>query len=268
MLKRITREQRSSRAGEHQAVVCVSGALWRKAVLGSLAGVSLCILCVYAMCFLTGCRENGSAVILSGTEDGSVEIPESIGEEEPSSAEGETASSDTSDLECLESTAAWIYVHVCGQVCEPGVYGLAEGSRVWDAVKAAGGLTEDAEATAVNLAMTVADGSKVIIPSKQEAKAGGFDWYETGSASGDGTASQGMGSGTNAVDAAEGLVDINQADLHGLMTIPGIGQTRAEAIIAHRQRQGPFGSIEEIMNVTGIKEGLFAKIRDYITVGG
>jgi len=149
-------------------------------------------------------------------------------------------------------------------VCDPGVYLLMEGSRVWDAVEAAGGLTKEAQPSAVNLAFCLADGSKVTIPSASEAEEGTFDWYVVGE--GELTESRAQVEMDAVTDS--GRVDINRADVKALMTIPGIGQARAEAIVSYRERQGDFQTIEEIMNVTGIKEGLFASIRDYIIVGG
>lgn len=191
----------------------------------------------------------------------------------------ETVRPEGSESEPVRETAAvaYIYVHVCGQVVMPGVYSLPKGSRVWDAVEAAGGFLPEAVSQAVNLAMVVADGSKVTIPNESEAGEIGFRWYETdggrtltigGSAVG---GSYDVGQGIVAGDRDSGTggrVNINRADVDALMTIPGIGQTRAEAIVAYREIRGPFSSIEEIMQVTGIKEGLFAKIKEYITVGG
>lgn len=247
-----------SRAGWHQAVVCVS-CLW--------------ILCLL-MSSVIGCHDHGGVMIITSeeTEEGT-STDESIFSAEETSSAGvnEETAADGSVM------AAVIYVHVCGQVTTPGVYSLTEGSRVWDAVEAAGGFLPDADAQAVNLAMMVSDGSKVTIPDEAEADESEFRWYETddgrvltigGVAVG---SSYGAGQKENTVGdigVTDGRVDINRADVTALMTIPGIGQTRAEAIVAYRETRGPFGSIEEIMGVTGIKDGLFAKIKEYITVGG
>ena len=300
-----------SRAGERQAVVCVSGkgreALVRRRALWA---VLLCALWVTG--WLAGCRDRGSAVVIQGT---SIAEETTEGEAVLDSDQVTTSLSDMSQQESAgtasnasqqesagsptnapqETTAPSIYVHICGQVCTPGVYELPEGSRVWDAVLAAGGLTEEAQPEAVNLALRVVDGSKVIIPDEQEAQQEDFCWYATGTGQGAGTdggsggagtaggatsgsastgsastgsASTGTTSAEGTSGTASGQVDINQATVEQLMTIPGIGQTRAEAIVAYRQTQGRFGSIEDIMKVTGIKEGLFATIREYITVGG
>ena len=118
-------------------------------------------------------------------------------------------------------------------------------------MEAAGGFLPEAAQEAVNLAMKVTDGSKVTIPHQREVEESDFQWYEA-----DGSVGE------------TGLIDINRATVTELMSIPGIGQTRAEAIVSHRENRGPFTVIEEIMQVTGIKEGLFSKIKEYITVGG
>ena len=132
-----------------------------------------------------------------------------------------------------------VKVHVCGEVQFPGVYTLYSGSRVDEAVKQAGGFTFKADTTGINLAKEIADGEQIYIPPFEE-NAG-----ETGK---------------------NGLVNINKADIEMLCTIPGIGETRAKQIIDYRKKNGSFQKIEDIMNVTGIKEGTFEKIAPYITV--
>ena len=210
---------------------CFSRAKWRQAVV-----CVICLLLLFSwMLICGGCHSDGEAILITGGVVGA-EIP--TGETEKLTQEQSAAD-------------ATIYVHVCGQVAEPGLYLLLEGSRVWDAVEAAGGFLPEAAQEAVNLAMKVTDGSKVTIPHQREAGESDFHWYEA-----DG-------------DVGEaGLIDINRATVTELMSIPGIGQTRAEAIVSHRENRGPFTAIEEIMQVTGIKEGLFSKIKEYITVGG
>ena len=142
-------------------------------------------------------------------------------------------------------------IHICGAVTVPGVYRLPAGSRVVDAVEAAGGLTEDAAERGVNQAAPVADGMQIVIPTSEEAEQGIFP--QAGIMEEDGA-------------GRDGLVDINTADTAELMTLPGIGQTRADAIVAYRQQNGKFQSIEDIMKVDGIKEGSFAKLKDRICV--
>ena len=168
--------------------------------------------------------------------------------EEAAGAFAETAGRESGDEEIQLSR--WL-VHICGAGKEPGVYSLPEGSRVVDAIRAAGGLTQDASERDVNQASVVADGMQIVVPTLEEVKNGSYTW---------GAAAKGGG------ETEDGLVDINTADAALLMTLPGIGQTRADAIVAYREQHGSFSTIEDIMKVDGIKEGSFAKLRDRITV--
>ena len=240
----IKKQVHSSRAGERQAVVGMS-AFRKTAVTVFLMG--------WIMACLVGCKNNGSAIVIQGDTE-SKEITEPVGVD---SGLQKDSQEDLSAERIEDTEPAMWYVHVCGQVAVPGVYALEEGSRVWDAVEAAGGLTEGAQSESVNLARLLMDGCKVTIPTKEQAEESAFLWFETGEKS--------YSSGETTED---GLVDLNRATVEELMTIPGIGQSRAEAILAYRKKHGTFQSIEEIMQVTGIKEGLFAAIREYITVGG
>jgi len=162
-----------------------------------------------------------------------------------------------------------IYVHICGSVCNPGVYEFEPGQRVFHAVEAAGGFTEDACESYVNQALELTDGMKIVIPSVEEIKMMSDD--EAGLASDtelgiqNNTGDSGSGN-VNATDNS-GKVNINSADADTLGTIPGIGPTKAAAIITYRETVGRFNSIEEIKNVSGIGESTYSKMRDSITVG-
>lgn len=159
---------------------------------------------------------------------------------------GELYMQDAQGPECVgqnegvpQTAPGQIYVHVCGQVRQPGVVTLPDGSRAWEAVEAAGGLTEEAQEAAVNLAAALRDGEKLYIP----------------------------GEGESMPEASDGsLINLNTADADRLQTLPGIGESRAADILSYRERQGGFRTIEEIMQVPGIKESIFEKIRDKITV--
>lgn len=155
-----------------------------------------------------------------------------------SAAQGDAEQDNSAPERCL-------YVYVCGAVTQPGVVELPEGSRAFDAVRAAGGMTEEADLAYVNLAEKVTDGEKLYVPTVEEAAT--------------------MESGTR--EEESGLVNINTADAAALCTLPGIGESRAADIIAYREAHGAFGSIEDIMKVPGIKDAAFRKIRDRISVG-
>lgn len=136
-----------------------------------------------------------------------------------------------------------IRVYVCGAVASPGVVEIPGESRAEDALAAAGGFGPDAAVAAVNLADWVKDGQMLYFPTAQEA----LEW-EPGQ------------------EAGDGLVNINTADAALLCTLPGIGETRAADIIAYREKNGGFASCEDIMQVSGIKNSIYEKICDKITV--
>ncbi len=153
----------------------------------------------------------------------------------------------------------------------PGVYQLAAGSRVYEGVAAAGGFREDACEDFINQAGILQDGQRLAIPTVEEADAakaaGSYQalWQED-------TLNTGLqepgaaGMADNSSGSMNGLVNINTAEENELSAIPGIGAGKAAAIIQYRQENGNFASIEDIMKVSGIKEGTFEKIKDKITV--
>ena len=157
---------------------------------------------------------------------------------------------------------ATYFVHICGAVVKPGVYEVAAGSRVFELLELAGGFSDEAATDAVNLAMAVSDGSQIQIPTiEQAAEQGEQPWVTyAGGGSGDTTSVNGASS------TLTGLVNINTASSAELMTLPGIGQAKADSIIAYRSEKGKFTRIEDIMQITGIKEGVFEKIKDRICV--
>lgn len=141
-----------------------------------------------------------------------------------------------------DESPAEICVYVCGAVNAPGVYTLPAGSRVYEAVRMAGGLSDEADERAVNQAELLTDGRQVTIPTKAEVLK-----EEEG--------------------AAGGPVNINTAGVSELMRLSGVGESRAKDIIAYRKEHGAFSVPEDIMKVPGIKEAVFEKIKDDITVG-
>lgn len=139
----------------------------------------------------------------------------------------------------------YIKVFVCGAVVNGCVVELPVGSRVEDALEAAGGFTPEAHREYLNLARRLTDGEKLYFPTKQEAE---------------------ILLGQEEL-ARSGLVDINRADVSRLCTLPGIGESRAADIIAYREEQGPFSSVEELRKVECITESIYDKLADKITVG-
>lgn len=169
-----------------------------------------------------------------------------------------------------EMQQAMIYVDVCGAVANPGVFQLAAGSRVFQAIEAAGGYLPEAALTCVNRAGVLTDGQQLYILTQEEMERQGLDPAEMSGASDgqmNGSAGIGQNTGMTAQVQQDNRININTADEVQLTTLTGIGATRAQAIIAYREENGPFAAIEDIMNVQGIKEGTFAKIKDEIVVG-
>lgn len=169
-----------------------------------------------------------------------------------------------------EMQQAMIYVDVCGAVANPGVFQLAAGSRVFQAIEAAGGYLPEAALTCVNRAGVLTDGQQLYILTQEEMERQGLDPAEMAGASDgqmNGSAGTGQNTGMTAQVQQDNRININTADEAQLTTLTGIGATRAQAIISYREENGPFAAIEDIMNVQGIKEGTFAKIKDEIVVG-
>lgn len=156
--------------------------------------------------------------------------------------------------EAAQSRPRVCYVYVCGAVREAGVYALPEGSRIYEAIALAGGLSDEACADYVNQAEVLADGQMIRIPTEAEAA----DLPREASAS-DGTAEQ-------AAEPADDRVDLNTAGMAELTALPGIGEAKAERILAYRESHGGFSAAEDIMKVEGIKEGVYNRIKDYIRV--
>ena len=173
---------------------------------------------------LSGCREQEE----TSFQEITLEEPDEKG------TSGEVESKDTETKR--------IFVHICGEVNVPGVYELEAGSRVFEAIEAAGGMTEQASQDYINQAEELLDGQQICVLSKEEAVKVEKETVTNG-----------------------GKVNINKASKEELMELSGIGETKADAIIRHRKEHGNFKSIEEIMEIEGIKEGVFRKIENQIT---
>ncbi|GAB4531111.1 MAG: hypothetical protein Fur0018_18820 [Anaerolineales bacterium] len=150
-------------------------------------------------------------------------------------------------------TPAPILVDVGGAVFSPGVYEFAPGSRVRDALEAAGGLRPEADLRNLNLAAPLEDGGRLWVAA-----------FSQGTEPAENTSR--APTGVEVIPQQGALIDINTATQAKLETLPGIGPSLAASIIAYREEHGPFTSIEDIQNVSGIGPAKFEKIRPLITV--
>ncbi|MEY8333753.1 ComEA family DNA-binding protein [Lachnospiraceae bacterium 47-T17] len=232
----------------------------RKAAKAAFGCLVLLLLYGCASGFHGGASDIGSPAAAAGeagiswTEDGAGEEPNQGWKEVPDAA-GEAPAKGTQD-EPLPGNAGGdegagempgqIAVYVCGAVKHPGVYELVAGSRVYEAVALAGGMTKEASDYGVNQAEVLSDGQMVVILTEEEIRAG-----ENGA--------------VEASDADE-LVNINTAGAGELKTLPGIGDAKAAAIIAYREQHGPFAAVSDIKRVSGIGEGVFARLEGLIKV--
>ncbi|MCM1537543.1 MAG: helix-hairpin-helix domain-containing protein [bacterium] len=205
-------------------------------------------------------------------------------------------------------TPRTIYIHICGAVMHPGVYEVAEDSRLYEVIVLAGGLCADACDYLVNQAQSLTDGMQIYIPTMEEAQAladgtrtpgagtvGGTQTFGTSAADGiqdfgaaatngaqipgvQGQTTQGQAmdadvsagadvqAGQQESVARDTRLDLNSATKEQLMTLPGVGETRAGAIIAYREAHGGFRTVEELMEVNGIKQGVYDRLKEMIKV--
>lgn len=164
----------------------------------------------------------------------------------------ETNSDNSKSSLGVEDEPEKIVVHVGGSVNNPGVYELTLGDRVEKAIDAAGGASDGAMLEALNLARILQDGEQILVPNEKD-----YDMQGLGSSQ-----NQGMGQGTVA-----GKVNINTADITQLDSLPGVGESTAQKIIADREANGPFEKPEDIQRVSGIGEKKYEQLADLISVG-
>lgn len=155
---------------------------------------------------------------------------------------------ESEEEESLEETADTLFVYVCGAVQNPGVYELDAAARVFQAIEAAGGMKEEAAKDSMNLAESLTDGQQIYVLTVTQQQ------------------EQQSQADTQTGQTDSRLLNINTATAEQLMTLPGIGQSKASEIISYREEKGPYSSTEDIMNITGIKEGVYTKIKDKICV--
>lgn len=185
-----------------------------------------------------------------------------------------------------------VTVHVVGAVHHPKVVTLPAGSRVTDALAAAGGLTKAASATGLNQARVLVDGEQIVVPKKGEGSTAGGGAQPNGaadsggqgaagqSADGQGQASGGQGTagsrdgsggaqggnGPGGVGGQGEQLNLNTASAQDFETLPGVGPVTAAAIVAHRDKEGPFGSVDELTDVSGIGPATMERLRPLVTV--
>lgn len=195
-----------------------------------------CFLSILFLCFC-GCSQN-TDIYLEKYEESTSEMADATAKDLEQSTE---ISSEVVQKLC--------YVYICGEVVKPGVYAVPEGSRVYEVIELAEGLTDEADDTFINQAEPVTDGMMIRIYSKEEVE----------------TISKNQTSNVY-VGETDTRVDINTAGVSELMTLPGIGMAKAEAILAYRIENDGFSSIEDLMNVPGIKEATFQQMKEHIKV--
>ncbi|MDO4322932.1 MAG: ComEA family DNA-binding protein [Lachnospiraceae bacterium] len=232
----------------------------RKAVL-------LFVLFSFLMC-LEGCsRRSGEVYVAGPGAELSAEETVSGNHSQADPSESKTSEARTLEPETWEPETEG-YVYVCGAVRRPGVYPIYSGTRVFEAIELAGGFDADADEEWLNQAGRLQDGQQLYIYSKaetQQMQAAGMTREMSGA---EAMAGDTGAAAPSAADAggADGKINLNTADAQTLMTLPGIGEVKAEAIIEYRIGHGGFSSIEEIQNIPGIKQAVFSKIADRITI--
>ena len=201
---------------------------------------------------LSGCQNHKTEIMLDD-QDTEKNTETESGSEEISNEVTVLNEAELSEIP-QEEIQAEIFVDVCGAVANPGVYEMDADSRVFQVIEAAGGFLPEAASASVNQAQPVSDGQQIYVPTQEEVEEGTMPAViQQTETAGDS-------------DMAEGVVNINTADADILKSLSGIGDAKAQAILAYREEYGAFSTIEEIMQVPRIKESTFSAIKDKITV--
>lgn len=193
--------------------------------------------------------ESSSFIETTSIVDSTKESEESVFQKE------EKISDEKQDTRGEETALDVLYVHIVGAVDRPGIYILPVGSRVYEGIEMAGGFLDGAAVEYINQADYLKDTQQIIVPTVEEV--------EQGMATPNLKETQQIGT---APPSLSGKVNLNSATQEELMTLSGIGLAKAQAILTYRGEIGKFEKIEDIMNIEGIKEGVFNKIKDKITV--
>lgn len=221
---------------------------------GALVGVAALVLIALAAIHLTS---QGTAVPLEADADGPPPQASAPAAAESSSA---PASPEPDDEPAADQE---VVVHVSGAVKDPGLVHLPAGSRVADALEACGGTTEKADEAALNLARPLADGEHIHVPTPgEDVPEQDEDQTQEQAPSTD----QDDGSGSEAGTEAGETVNLNTADASALETLPGIGPSIAQRILDHRELNGPFAGVDDLLEVSGIGPATLEKIRPLATV--
>lgn len=243
----------------------------------ALVGIAVLVLIAVGVIHLSG---SGTAVPLQGEEIGSQQAggqepdDQPSGDQQPDSQQAPPGGSDAAAGFASAPEAAGeagadpssgaqtgegeVVVHVSGAVHSPGVVQLPPGSRVEDALQAAGGTTEDADLAAINLARPLADGEQIHVPVPGEEAPSVAAPGDPGAGGGaDGDPGEGTGGGP---------IDLNTASAAQLEELPGVGPSIAQRILEHREKNGPFASVDALLEVSGIGPATLEKIRDRASV--
>ncbi|MDF2943924.1 MAG: hypothetical protein K0S01_2782 [Herbinix sp.] len=237
-----------------------------------IAGITCSFLLITGICYSCAYNKDTSGDLVTSLAEGEdstgvqskniIEADEfNLTEANSDQSQTETEASDEPQESTNNSLDTSIYVHVCGAVVKPGVYQAANGARLFDMIKLAGGLAKNAAGDYINQAQSVTDGQRIYIPTEDEVEEISVADYTAGEFF---DASQSAVEDTNTSGNTEILVNINTATAEELMSLPGIGQAKADSIIDYRSSNGDFKTIEDLMSIPGIKEGLFGKISSYI----
>ncbi|PXX57301.1 competence protein ComEA [Hungatella effluvii] len=239
-----------------------------------MAVILICVLAAGVCYSCDGMQdgwESGELPVMNAPGDaGTSQAEDATGDSDPY---GNAKESEETEIPVSEETAVSVcYVHICGEVVLPGVYEMEEGSRIFQVVERAGGFTERAAAQYLNMAQVVSDGMKIVVPDGESLD--GAERYGIDSEGGNhGAGSAGAGvimpegktaGGSTANEKVK--VNLNTATREELMTLKGIGEAKADDIIAYRESHGGFQKIEDIKKISGIKDAAFEKIKDDITV--
>lgn len=229
---------------------------------------------------LTGCKDDGAEFLEEELVQEENEKTSGLDMEQEDSKATESGESKEQSAENKTELPQTIYVDICGAVTSPGVYELPYGSRVFQAIEKAGGYLPEAAASYLNRAKGLSDGQQIYVPTQAEvdsqAIAATQDGAETstGNDTNNGNGQESAGTtegasdttGNGTASGTDQKINLNTADVSKLTTLTGVGESKALAIIAYREENGPFTSIEDIMNVPGIKEGTYEKIKDKIAI--